>query len=422
MTKQRRPPPFAGGIAFELGRYPAGDCRCGTARIFEPRRCRGERGRASSHARSSLLAREPRAAAAVRTPSSRCTSSQRAAGSDLAGIDQSVELVQLSANATNSFDGRDRAADKLAGLQLHHFGAFYKRSSLANDWLWGRLDGATRLVQIVLDPRRLQRTRCRARAHVPAAVADRIVEIATSGANDQEREYLSGSLEARAAACRSWPSSTIPDAEPPPRRLPRCWGAVATGIQWRILHEVACRSLAAVSRSDVVREVPPTARAAPCGRTSLPSERTLTPAETVSAVHEVLRGLGETRRGVRDRLLHSHSSRRRARWTGSLAERRGTFGSPEAGARRLATFVRGVLIALYLLVRGVTSGSRFGMFAVALTLAVGGAFLALTLIAFAAGACDVARGSAGPRPVLHSPLYQGADYLFALATVRPSSR
>ena len=82
---------------------------------------------------------------------------QRAAGSELAGIEQTVELVQLSANTTNSFDGRDRASDKLAGLQLHHFGAFYKRSWRANDWLWGRLDAATRLVQIVLDPRRLQR-------------------------------------------------------------------------------------------------------------------------------------------------------------------------------------------------------------------------------------------------------------------------
>jgi hypothetical protein len=40
-------------------------------------------------------------------------------------------------------------------MQLHHFGAFYKRSWRANDWMWGRIDGAGWLVHVLLDPRRL---------------------------------------------------------------------------------------------------------------------------------------------------------------------------------------------------------------------------------------------------------------------------
>ena len=42
--------------------------------------------------------------------------------------------------------------DKLSGLGLAHFASFYKGSWRANDWMWGRLDGASRLVDVLLDP------------------------------------------------------------------------------------------------------------------------------------------------------------------------------------------------------------------------------------------------------------------------------
>ncbi|OBA84598.1 hypothetical protein A9W99_00510 [Mycobacterium sp. 1164966.3] len=74
-----------------------------------------------------------------------------------ADIEQSLELVQVSAD-TRSLLAPDwkTAQDKLTGMQFHHFGAFYKRSWRANDWMWGRLDGAGWLVHVVLDPRRVQ--------------------------------------------------------------------------------------------------------------------------------------------------------------------------------------------------------------------------------------------------------------------------
>ena len=52
-------------------------------------------------------------------------------------------------------------------MQLHHFGAFYKRSWRANDWMWGRPDGAGWLVHVLLDPRRILRV-------VHARVGDRL--------------------------------------------------------------------------------------------------------------------------------------------------------------------------------------------------------------------------------------------------------
>jgi patatin-related protein len=73
-----------------------------------------------------------------------------------AEVDQTVELIQLSSDTRTLLDlDRRTAASKLTGMQMHHFGAFYKRSWRSNDWLWGRLDGAGWLVHILLDPRRI---------------------------------------------------------------------------------------------------------------------------------------------------------------------------------------------------------------------------------------------------------------------------
>jgi hypothetical protein len=74
-----------------------------------------------------------------------------------ADVDQPVELIQISSDTRSLLDIRRRTAQsKLTGLQLHHFGAFYKPSWRANDWMWGRLDGAGWLVHLLLDPRRIQ--------------------------------------------------------------------------------------------------------------------------------------------------------------------------------------------------------------------------------------------------------------------------
>jgi patatin-related protein len=74
-----------------------------------------------------------------------------------AGPYQPVELMQLSADTRGLLTpNNSTAASKLTGLQFHHFGAFYKRSWRANDWMWGRLDAAGWLVHALLDPRRLR--------------------------------------------------------------------------------------------------------------------------------------------------------------------------------------------------------------------------------------------------------------------------
>jgi patatin-related protein len=298
---------------------------------------------------------------------------QRAAGSDLSGIEQTVELVQLSANVENSFDGRDRAAKKLAGLQLHHFGAFYKRSWRANDWLWGRLDGATRLVQIVLDPRRL-RTVAAEKGMDAAAAAEIIIGIATAGATDDEYAYLTTRWKVEQL---SQELAFLDDAAAAvPAVLPRCWGAVATGIQWRILHE-ELGGVAAAARADVTAKCLPTASGA-LWAAELPPERVLSPQEVVAQFTRCAIGTEQVKDEFETDYFTGLASKAGA-VAGSVL--RGSKSGFPKRVRGVATFLRGILVALYLLARGVTSGSRFSMFAVALTLAIGGAFLALTLVA-----------------------------------------
>ena len=45
---------------------------------------------------------------------------------------------------------------KLTGVKLGHFAAFYRASWRANDFMWGRLDAAVRVVDLLVDAARAQ--------------------------------------------------------------------------------------------------------------------------------------------------------------------------------------------------------------------------------------------------------------------------
>ncbi|WP_309116710.1 patatin-like protein [Saccharothrix sp.] len=74
------------------------------------------------------------------------------------GMDQAVDLVQISLQTRNAFAEHSQTPDdKAGGASLSRFSGFLKRSWRVNDWIWGRLDGATMLSKIVCDPKRLLR-------------------------------------------------------------------------------------------------------------------------------------------------------------------------------------------------------------------------------------------------------------------------
>ena len=74
---------------------------------------------------------------------------------DVEAREQRVELQIVSWNAKDHLTQRN-PDDKLAGPELARLGAFLKRSWRANDWCWGRLDGASRLTDLLLDPTHLR--------------------------------------------------------------------------------------------------------------------------------------------------------------------------------------------------------------------------------------------------------------------------
>jgi hypothetical protein len=61
--------------------------------------------------------------------------------------------------------GPSATREKLAGVRLGHFAGFYRRSWRANDFMWGRLDGAAMIARLLIDGER-----ARARATVTDAV------------------------------------------------------------------------------------------------------------------------------------------------------------------------------------------------------------------------------------------------------------
>ena len=73
------------------------------------------------------------------------------------GSEDVVELVRISADVEQPFAEGMSAEERVSGLRLGHFAAFLKESWRVNDWIWGRLDGANRLITTLLDPVRLHR-------------------------------------------------------------------------------------------------------------------------------------------------------------------------------------------------------------------------------------------------------------------------
>lgn len=161
-------------------------------------------------------------------------------------LEQPVDFVQISANAPNGLDDRATVGKKVAGIQLGHFGSFYKSSWRANDWMWGRLDGAMRLTQVLLNPARLRERIFDEELSGETAVdwaVERIEELAlpNSTADAESREVLEPLWE-QDSARKELSFLAIADG-PVPGSLPICAGAIARRIQLDVLrtelHQVA---------------------------------------------------------------------------------------------------------------------------------------------------------------------------------------
>ncbi len=146
--------------------------------------------------------------------------------------DQALELIQMSSDTRTSLDPRTLAREKLTGLQLHHFGAFCKASWRANDWMWGRLDGAGWLVHTLLDPRRLHDLGSMAddRDSFRAELRDKLEQLA--GGPAPPGVWTPFPAQAgRPAAPAELGFLAAADPPPPPVSLPVTAMWVASGLQ-----------------------------------------------------------------------------------------------------------------------------------------------------------------------------------------------
>jgi patatin-related protein len=68
-----------------------------------------------------------------------------------AGERDAIQVVRMSPRDATLLPPLDPGKPKqLAGFETMHFGAFFDRAGRENDYLWGRLDGAERLIGLVL--------------------------------------------------------------------------------------------------------------------------------------------------------------------------------------------------------------------------------------------------------------------------------
>jgi hypothetical protein len=73
-----------------------------------------------------------------------------------------IEVFRISPeDATQLVDEAETGKKKLFGTKLANFGAFFKRDFRTNDILWGRLDGAERIITALLPDADFDRKRCK---------------------------------------------------------------------------------------------------------------------------------------------------------------------------------------------------------------------------------------------------------------------
>jgi len=292
-------------------------------------------------------------------------------------VEQPVELLQLSGDTLNGFDTQSRAEEKLAGVQLAHFGAFYKRSWRANDWMWGRLDAAQRLSSVLLDPARLRQL-----GYTAPEALERVELIAFDGLDDDDRTTLEQAQPARwdrAAAARQLAYLDDPDLRPP-ASLPMCAQAVARRLQLAILREELRPVADAVRADEAAGGTSPTAK--------LFAERVREAGERPSA-RTIVQLFHDCRIG-RERIVADGSPLMARTVSQTAAVTSAAIGGRHSGlgdkALKVRRGLRGLGLSLHVLVQNAMAGTRTGAAVVTAVLAAAGALLAVGLLAGHGGA------------------------------------
>lgn len=294
-----------------------------------------------------------------------------------AGVEQSVELVQVSGDTPNAFGGPATVA-KLAGVSMGHFGAFYKRSWRVSDWIWGRVDGSVRLCQILLSPARLRQLRFTTAELLP------LLRAAATGTGT-DAEALGRTFDANADRIADELRFLDEPDLPLPPSLPVTAALVARRIQGELLVDELDGLASAVchdvdrggARSNGVSFVR-RYDAATAGGAKLAPTRALDLFAKAAIAEEMADEVGSDLMAV---------TAGRALAVGVSAANAEDNGL--GPLRLLARSLRGVTLTAYALVFAATRRSKFGTAVSMAILAVAGALLALSLLADVPGPLKV---------------------------------
>ncbi|MEW6058899.1 MAG: patatin-like protein [Actinomycetota bacterium] len=286
--------------------------------------------------------------------------------------EQIVELIQISGETPNYLGGPTEIREKLAGIQLGHFGAFFKRSWRANDWMWGRLDAANRLTQVLLNPDRLRQRRLSR-----AAVVDVLESVALG--DGETRSALTGSDDA-------WDKAEVEDElaflDHPEMPLPPTLPASARAVARRVQLDIACEELRDVARAiewdledGAARRPSAVTFTSEIGRVE--GREALPPADALRLFPSCKVGAETMEDEAGSDLFARATGTAAAVGTSVGRGRRSGFVLP---LRTLLASLRGFALTLWVMTRSAVQGSRAGAALVTGMLAVGGALLALAVL------------------------------------------
>ncbi|MBW3591172.1 MAG: patatin-like protein [Actinobacteria bacterium] len=290
--------------------------------------------------------------------------------------DQDVELMQISADLQHGFGGPGRAGQKLAGVQLAHFGAFYKKSWRVNDWIWGRMDGALRLVEATLAPRRLMQLALHIEPNKPhhTSIMELLRDVAVG--DGDPAGYLQREFDKDKPQIESELAFLDDLTLPVPASLPFTSGVIARRLYLEIIQE-ELGELASAVEFDMSKGADKAGNGAAFART-FNREAAGASEPTPERKLELFANAGIGRETVLEEkgtdLFAATASRTAAVMT-SLAN------APKLPAvRTIFRPVRGLTLLLYSMVYGSVVGSKFGSWLVNAVLATGGALLAVALL------------------------------------------
>jgi len=279
--------------------------------------------------------------------------------------EQAVELVQVSSLQKHL----------VTGIQLHHFGAFYRQSWRANDWLRGRVDGSSQLVQMLLAPERLKQLH----GSDWAAALESLRKVAVGPETSPHFAELTAGWQAKVATLEA--ELKVLQGDNP---LPRTFPCAAERIAYRISTEMLPAELAALATA-VIEErdpVPLGLQWAEPARTELRGHGTNGTQPTTADLDRLLDGSAE----IGGQTISQEAERGSDTFTRTVSHAAATLTSTASSVKKpqavvgLVKALRGYALLLWVLGNFLAGKSSTGRNLTSLILGVGGALLALAVL------------------------------------------